>query len=126
MQPWWALVACFAWLAVPAMLWTFGRASRPRRPGLAATAGLLAVSLCTYSCGGYGTPPPPISPTLSTLTLNPTTVTGGGQSSTGTVTLSGPAPTGGAAVTLNSSTATAERESTRLNSRHLVNSYARF
>ncbi len=103
MQPWWALVACFAWLAVPAMLWTFGRASRPRRPGLAATAGLLAVSLCTYSCGGYGTPPPPISPTLSTLTLNPTTVTGGVQSSTGTVTLSGPAPTGGAAVTLTSS-----------------------
>src|SRR3989440_3789082 len=106
MQPWWALVACFAWLAVPAMLWTFSRASRPRRPGLAATAGLLAVSLCTYSCGGYGTPPP-ISPTLSTLTLNPTTVTGGVQSSTGTVTLSGPAPTGGAAVTLSSSTSTA-------------------
>src|SRR2546421_104176 len=106
MQPWWALVACFAWLAVLAMLWTFGRASRPRRPGLAATAGLLAVSLCTYSCGGYGTPPP-ISPTLSTLTLNPTTVTGGVQSSTGTVTLSGPAPTGGAAVTLSSSTSTA-------------------
>jgi len=103
MQPWWALVACFAWLAVLAMLWTFGRASRPRRPGLAATAGLLAVSLCTYSCGGYGTPPPPISPTLSTLTLNPTTVTGGAQSSTGTVTLSGPAPAGGAAVTLTSS-----------------------
>src|SRR3989440_3361316 len=107
MQPWWALVACFVWLAVLAMLWTFGRASRPRRPGLAATAGLLAVSLCTYSCGGYGTPPPPISPTLSTLTLNPTTVTGGVQSSTGTVTLSGPAPTGGAAVTLSSSTSTA-------------------
>ncbi len=104
MQPWWALVACFAWLAVPAMLWTFSRASRPRRPGLAATAGLLAVSLCTYSCGGYGTPPPPpISPTLSTLALNPTTVTGGVQSSTGTVTLSGPALAGGAAVTLTSS-----------------------
>src|SRR5256885_10326720 len=107
MQPWWALVACFAWLAVPAMLWTFGRASRPRRPGLAATAGLLAVSLCTYSCGGYGTPPPPISPTLSTLTLNPTTVTGGVQSSTGTVTLSGPATTGGAALTPNNSTSPA-------------------
>src|SRR5437016_824386 len=107
MQPWWALVACFAWLAVPAMLWTFSRASRPRRPGLAATAGLLAVSLCTYSCGGYGTPPPPISPTLSSVALNPTTVNGG-SSSTGTVTLSGPAPTGGAAVALTSSgTATA-------------------
>src|SRR6266699_1326745 len=103
MQPWWALVACFAWLAVPAMLWTFGRASRPRRPGLAATAGLLAVSLCTYSCGGYATPPPPpISPTLSAIALNPASVTGGSPS-TGTVTLSGPAPTGGAAVTLTSS-----------------------
>ncbi|MGO9008551.1 MAG: beta strand repeat-containing protein, partial [Bryobacteraceae bacterium] len=34
-------------------------------------------------------------PTLSTLTLNPTSVTGG-SSSTGTVTLSGPAPSGGA------------------------------
>ncbi|PYU58255.1 MAG: hypothetical protein DMG56_20950 [Acidobacteria bacterium] len=103
LQPWWPLVACFAWLAVPVLLWAFSRASRPRRPGLAATAGLLAVSLCTYSCGGYGTPPPPISPTLSTLTLNPTTVTGGAPSSTGTVTLSGPAPAGGAAVTLTSS-----------------------
>src|SRR2546421_2800436 len=107
MQPWWALVACFAWLAVLAMLWTFGRASRPRRPGLAATAGLLAVSLCTYSCGGYRTPPPPLSPTLSPLTLDPTTVTGGGQSSPATGPPRGPAPTGGAAVTLNSSTSTA-------------------
>src|SRR5439155_20343377 len=95
------------WLAVPAMLWTFSRASRPRRPGLAATAGLLAVSLCTYSCGGYGTPPQPISPTLSSVALNPTTVNGG-SSSTGTLTLSGPAPAGGAAVALTSSgTATA-------------------
>src|SRR5205814_5541135 len=37
------------------------------------------------------------SVTLSTLSLNPTTVTGG-DSSTGTVTLSGPAPSGGAQV----------------------------
>ena len=46
------------------------------------------------------TPPPPVS--LSSLTLNPTTVTGGG-SSTGTVTLSGPAPSGGTQVALSSS-----------------------
>jgi hypothetical protein len=39
-------------------------------------------------------------PTLSSLTLNPTSVIGGAQSSTGTVTLSGPAPAGGAQVTL--------------------------
>jgi hypothetical protein len=46
------------------------------------------------------TPPSPVS--LSSLTLNPTTVTGG-DSSTGTVTLSGPAPSGGAQVALSSS-----------------------
>src|SRR5436190_1965522 len=39
--------------------------------------------------------PPPL-PTVSSLTLNPTSVTGGTQSSTGTVTLSGPAPAGAA------------------------------
>ena len=38
--------------------------------------------------------------TLSSLTLNPTSVVGGSESSTGTVTLSGPAPAGGAQVTL--------------------------
>src|SRR5439155_12767157 len=47
------------------------------------------------------TPSPP--PPLSSLTLNPTSVIGGLQSSTGTVTLSGPAPAGGAQVTLSSS-----------------------
>jgi hypothetical protein len=46
-----------------------------------------------------GTP----TPTLSSLTLNPTSVIGGTQSSTGTVTLSGPAPAGGAQVALSSS-----------------------
>src|SRR5205807_1857642 len=44
---------------------------------------------------------PPVS--VSSLTLNPTSVTGGTQSSTGTVTLSGPAPSGGAVVSLSSS-----------------------
>jgi hypothetical protein len=43
------------------------------------------------------------APTLSSLTLNPTTVVGGAQNSTGTVTLSGPAPSGGATFTLSSS-----------------------
>jgi hypothetical protein len=42
------------------------------------------------------------SVSLSTLTLNPTSVVGG-NSSTGTVTLSGPAPAGGAQVVLSSS-----------------------
>jgi len=46
--------------------------------------------------------PPPL-PTVSSLTLNPTSVIGGLQTSTGTVTLSGPAPAGGAQVMLSSS-----------------------
>ena len=45
-------------------------------------------------------------PSLSSLSLNPSTVQGG-NSSTGTVTLSGPAPTGGAVVTLSNSNTTA-------------------
>src|SRR5256885_8774006 len=44
---------------------------------------------------------PPVA--VSSLRLNPTSVTGGTQSSTGTVTLSGLAPAGGAQVTLSSS-----------------------
>src|SRR5437762_3343096 len=47
------------------------------------------------------TPTPP--PVVSSLTLNPTRVIGGAQSSMGTVTLSGPAPAGGAQVMLSSS-----------------------
>src|SRR5467141_2005609 len=50
----------------------------------------------------------PASLSLSSLSLNPTSVTGG-NSSTGTVTLSGPAPTGGAQVTLSSSNTTAAK-----------------
>jgi hypothetical protein len=46
------------------------------------------------------TPPPSV--TISSLTLNPTSVLGGLQFSTGTVTLSGPAPAGGAIVMLSS------------------------
>jgi hypothetical protein len=48
------------------------------------------------------TPAPPPPPTISSLTLNPANVFGG-QSSTGTVTLTGPAPAGGAQVLLSSS-----------------------
>ena len=49
------------------------------------------------------TPPPAPTVTLSSLTLSPTSVIGGLQSSTATVTLSGPAPAGGAKVALDSS-----------------------
>jgi len=48
------------------------------------------------------TPASPPALSLSSLTLNPTSGVGGAQSSTGTVTLSGPAPTGGAQVALSS------------------------
>ena len=49
-------------------------------------------------------PPPPLVVTITSLTLNPNSVTGG-NASQGTVTLSGAAPTGGAVVSLSSSNA---------------------
>src|SRR5437016_1787077 len=103
MPTWVMLAACFAGLAVLLLFCTLSRAL-PKRPGLAAAAGLLVLSLFTYACGGsYGGPPG--SPTLSSIALNPTSVTGG-SSSTGTVTLSGPAPSGGAPVLLSSNNET--------------------
>jgi hypothetical protein len=96
---WLVLAVCFAWTLVLLILYCLGREWRWRQ-GLAATAGLLAVSLLAYSCGG-GYSSPPGSTTLSSIALNPTTVNGG-SSSTGTVTLSGPAPSGGAIVYLSS------------------------
>jgi hypothetical protein len=73
----------------------------------------VAASTTVSISGAYGgitrsasftvTPAPPPTSTLSSLTLNPTNVVGGVQSSTGTVTLSGAAPSGGAVVTLSSS-----------------------
>jgi hypothetical protein len=102
---WATLSVLFAGLAVMLIVCSLGRASW-QRPGLAAAAGVLAVSLCTYSCGGYGGNPPPGSPTLSSVGVNPSSVTGA-SSSTGTVTLSGPAPTYGATVNLSSSASAA-------------------
>jgi len=101
MRGWETWEALFAWLAILVLLiiCSSSRGSR-QRPGLAATAIVLAVSLCTYSCGGYG-PPPPGGSTLSSVALNPMSVIGGSPSA-GTVTLSGPAPSGGAAVSLSS------------------------
>jgi hypothetical protein len=54
-------------------------------------------------------PAPPPAVTLSSLTLSPTSVIGGTQSSTGTVTLTGAAPAGGAQVALSSSNTAAAR-----------------
>ena len=98
------LGAFFAGLAVLLTLCSLGRASL-QRPGLATAAGVLAVSLCTYSCaGGYSNPPGSLM--LSSVGVNPTSVTGG-SSSTGTVTLSGSAPSYGATVDLSSSASAA-------------------
>ena len=83
--------------------------------GSAATTGTVTVTI-TGTSGALTntttitltvTPPPPPLPTVSSLELNPTSVVGGTQSSTGTVTLSGPAPAGGAQVLLSSSNAAA-------------------
>ena len=98
---WLMPAACLAWVAVLLVLCFVERESR-QRGGLVAAAGLIAVSLWAYSCGGGYGGPPPGSPTLSSITVSPTSVNGG-TSSTGTVTLSGPAPIGGAVVYLSSS-----------------------
>lgn len=98
------LLACWVlgFLVMPAFA-RLGRSPR-RRPGFAAALGLLVASLCWNSCGtnaGGGTPVPPPSSNLSSLTLNPTSVNGGSLS-TGEVTLSSPAPSGGTVVSLSS------------------------
>src|SRR5256885_1637734 len=74
------------------------------------TSAVAASTLVTISAsyGGVNasaplTVTPAPLPAVSSLTLNPTSVVGGLQSSTGTVTLSGPAPAGGAQVMLSSS-----------------------
>ena len=61
-----------------------------------------AVTLSASYGGGLQTTAVTVTPALSSLTLNPTSLTGG-ISSQGTVNLAGAAPTGGAVVTLTSS-----------------------
>ncbi|HZV86549.1 MAG TPA: S8 family serine peptidase [Candidatus Binatus sp.] len=103
---WLMLAACFIWTVVLLVLYHLSR-SRRWRQGLAAAAALFAVALFAYSCGGgYGGPPGSGSTTLYSIELAPTSVNGG-TSSTGTVTLSGAAPSGGAVVTLSSSASAA-------------------
>src|SRR6266404_6116913 len=102
---WVTLAAFITGLAVLLIVCCLSRTSL-QRPGLAAAAGLLAVALWTYSCGAYGGGGLPGSITLSSVALNPTSVPGG-SSSTGTVTLSGPAPSYGVPVDLSSSASAA-------------------
>jgi Subtilase family len=101
--PWLTVAACFA-LLVAFFLFSTRRHAPQERQNSAAAAVLLAVTLCAYACGGgySGGGGGPGSITLSSVTLSPTSVTGG-SSSTGTVTLSGVAPSGGAAVSLSGS-----------------------
>lgn len=75
-----------------------------QRPGLSAALGLLAILLYSYSCGGAAAPGPSsqASPISFSLTLNPTSVNGG-NTSTGEIILSAPAPSGGAVFSLSSS-----------------------
>ena len=95
------LVAGIAWLLVVLIGSNLNRTSRRRRSLALATA-VVVVAFCTHSCGGgSGTVQPPVSPVLSSVTLSPGSVNGG-SSSTGTVTLSGAAPSGGALVNLSS------------------------
>jgi subtilisin family serine protease len=76
-----------------------------RRPGLSAVLGLLAILLYSYSCGGGAAPGNSSSSQASqisfSLTLNPTSVNGG-NTSTGEIILSAPAPSGGAVFSLSS------------------------
>jgi uncharacterized repeat protein (TIGR03803 family) len=59
-----------------------------------------------FRVDGTSAAPPPTLPTLTGLTVAPSVVVGG-QSATGTVTLGGPAPSGGATVTLSSGSSVA-------------------
>lgn len=100
------LVAAIAWLLVMLIRANLNPASRRRRSIALATA-VVVVALCTNSCGGgSGVPQEPILPVLSSITLSPGSVNGG-SSSTGTVTLSSAAPSGGAIVSLSSNSASA-------------------
>jgi hypothetical protein len=100
------LLAWASWLLV----WTRSARCRrtPRqRPDAIVAVGLIAVSLCFSSCGltVVSSSGPSGSATLSSFKLNPTSVNGGSPS-TGSLTLSAPAPTGGAIVALSSSSTT--------------------
>ena len=104
--PWPARNFGLAWLAALLGICTLGLACK-RNPRLALSASVIALMLCTYSCGGgYSGGGGPGPPTLYLIALNPSTVSSG-ASATGTVTLSQVAPNGGASVSLSSNSAAA-------------------
>lgn len=100
------ITVCGVLLAVFWMLVKVGRGAGWLR-GLAWTGALVLIAVTAYSCSsGYGGGTGPGSPTLASVSVSPSSVNGG-TSSTGTVTLSGPAPPGGAVVYLSSSSSAA-------------------
>ncbi|MBA0088025.1 MAG: S8 family serine peptidase [Acidobacteria bacterium Pan2503] len=102
----WALrLACVVVLA--ALLGFCGQKwSSELRLRPAKTAAVVALSLCACSCGGGSGGGGPGPPALYSITLNPSTVTGG-ATATGEVTLNQLAPNGGASISLSSNSAAA-------------------
>lgn len=100
--PWYAWALQLACVAALATLLGFCGRKWGSELRLAKTAAVVALSLCAYSCGGggYGGGGPG-PPALYSITLNPSTVNGGGTA-TGQVTLNQLAPNGGASISLSS------------------------
>lgn len=93
---------CILLLVMLVLLWNLSRIP-VQRLCIRRLAASLAVALCAYACrGGYGGTGNSSAATLYSLALSPASVQGG-KSTSGSVTLSGPAPSGGAAVNLSSS-----------------------
>ena len=100
------LLVGLAWLVIALVFSNLNATSR-RKHNLAVATAVLLVALYGHSCGGgSGSVMGPVSPVLSSVTVSPSSVSGG-SSATGTVTLSGAAPNGGATVNLSSNSASA-------------------
>lgn len=95
-----------AWLAALVGICTLGWVCK-RCPRFALSGAVVALALCAYSCGGGYSGGGGSGPSaLYLIALNPSTVNSG-ASTTGTVTLNQLAPSGGASVSLSSSSAAA-------------------
>ena len=105
MQQWETLIVLFAWFTLAITLFHLSRRNVGSRK-FVPTGAFLAIALCAYACGGGGYGGGGggggSTATLYSVAVNPTSVQGGNPS-TGTVTLSGNAPSGGASVSLSSS-----------------------
>lgn len=95
---WFALLLLFAIRSKPSPAW--------RQKLSSCSAALLLISAFCASCGG-GAMQSQSSASLTSAAVNPATVSGGSSSVTGSVMLSGPAPSGGADISLTSSNTSA-------------------